>query len=126
VNPSLDPRILIVDDDPDVAELITVVLQRRGFRVEVANGGGAALERLAREPYDLIICDLVMPEVDGIAVYRAVQQRAEPPPPMLFLSGYYDAGGYEDFLRRSGVPTMPKPFEVEVLRATVLRMLGRA
>lgn len=126
MNPSLDPRILVVDDDPDVAELITVVLQRRGFRVEVANGGRVALERLASEAYDLIICDLVMPDVDGIAVYRAVQQRPEPHPPMLFLSGYYDAGGYEDFLRRSGVPTMPKPFDLEVLPATVRHMLGRA
>jgi hypothetical protein len=50
---------------------------------------------LASEAYDLIICDLVMPDVDGIAVYRAVQQRPEPHPPMLFLSGYYDTGGCE-------------------------------
>lgn len=126
MSPSLNQRILVIDDEPDVAELVAVVLQRNGFEVEIVHSGAAALERLGAEPYDLIICDLVMPGTNGIAVHRAVQQRPEPRPPMLFLSGYYDAGGYEGFLRESGVPTMPKPFDVEVLRATVLRILGQA
>jgi CheY-like chemotaxis protein len=123
---SLDQRILVIDDEPDVADLVAIVLRRNGFEVEIVHSGAAALERLAAEPYGLIICDLVMPGMNGIAVHRAVQQRPEPRPLMLFLSGYYDAGPYEGFLRASGVPTMPKPFDVEVLRATVLRMLGRA
>lgn len=123
---SLDQRILVIDDEPDVAELVALILRRNGFDVEIVHSGAAALERLAAGPYDLIICDLVMPAMNGASVYRAVQKHPRPRPLMLFLSGYHDAGGYEGFLRESGVPTMPKPFDVDVLRATVVRMLGGA
>lgn len=117
-------RILVVDDDPDVADLVALVLRKDGFTVETVHSGPAALEHLTAEPYDLVVCDLVMPVMNGMAVYRAVQERPEPRPSMLFLSGYHDAGGYEGFLREARMPTMPKPFDVEVLRATVRRLLG--
>ena len=116
----------MVDDEPDVAELVAFVLKRDGFEVVTVHGGRAALDRLTAEPYDLIVCDLVMPGVNGVAVYRAVQQRPEPRPLIVFLSGYHDAGGYEEFLREQGVPTVAKPFDVDALRATVRRLLGRA
>jgi len=113
-----------VDDDADVAELVVLVLRRDGFEVEAVNSGQVALERLGEVPrYDLIVCDMVMPELNGAALYRALQQRPEPRPPMLFLSGYYDAGGYEEFLRAAGVPTLAKPFDTTALKATVRRLL---
>jgi len=117
-------RILVVDDEPDVAELVTLVLQRDGFEVDAVHSGHAALERLGQgPPYDLIVCDMVMPDMDGAALYRAVQQRDAPRPRLLFLSGYYDAGGYEQFLRAAGVPTVTKPFDVAGLKAAVRRLL---
>jgi two-component system cell cycle sensor histidine kinase/response regulator CckA len=85
--------------------------------------GFPEVDRLAAQPYDLVVCDLVMPTVDGRAVYRAVQERPRPRPRVLFLSGYYDAGGHEDFLRETGAATMPKPFEINALRGTVRRLL---
>jgi two-component system phosphate regulon response regulator PhoB len=118
-------RILVVDDEPDVAELVMLVLQRDGFEVDAVHSGRDALERLAAaQPYDLIVCDMVMPDMDGAALYRAVQQGPAPHPRLLFLSGYYDAGGYEEFLRAAGVPTVTKPFDVERLKATVRRLLA--
>lgn len=110
-------RILVVDDDPDVAELVVLLLQRDGFEVEAVYSGREALERLAAQSYALIICDLVIPEMNGVDVYRALQQRPEPRPRMLFLSGYYDAGGYEEFLHEAGVPTIAKPFDASALKA---------
>jgi DNA-binding response OmpR family regulator len=115
------PRILVVDDEPDVTELVAIALQE--FEVEAVHSGRAALDRLAAQPYDLVICDLVMPTVDGRAVYRAVQERPGPRPRVLFLSGYHDAGGHEDFLRATGAATMPKPFDIDALRGTVRRLL---
>lgn len=117
-------RIPVVDDDPDVADLVALALRKDGFKVEIVHGGTAALDRLATEPYDLVVCDLVMPEVNGISVYRAVEERPEPRPAMLFLSGYHDAGGYEEFLRGAGVQMMPKPFDVDDLKATVRQLLA--
>jgi len=116
-------RILVVDDEPDVAELVVLILGNAGYEVEAVHGGRAALARLEREAYDLIICDLVMPEVNGIAVFEAVQRRPEPRPRLVFLSGYYDAGGYEDFLTGSGIPTLPKPFDFKTLPETIARVL---
>ncbi|HKX03420.1 MAG TPA: response regulator [Methylomirabilota bacterium] len=124
-------RILVVDDEPDVANLVADVIRRDGFDVETVHSGAAALNRLAAEAYDLIVCDLVMPEVNGIAVYRAVHQLAEPRPLILFLSGYYDlflsrhhdAGPYEAFLRETRQPALGKPFDINILRQTVRRLL---
>jgi CheY-like chemotaxis protein len=117
-------RILVVDDEPDVAELVALILGNAGHKVEAIHSGRAALARLETESYDLIVCDLVMPEVNGIAVFEAVQRQPEPRPRMVFLSGYYDAGGYEDFLSKSGVPTLPKPFDFKTLLETIARVLG--
>ena len=117
-------RILVVDDEPDVAELVMLVLQRDGSEVDAVHSGRAALERLREgPPYDLIVCDMVMPDMDGAALYRAVQEHDGPRPRLLFLSGYYDAGGYEQFLRAAGVPTVTKPFDVAGLKAAVRRLL---
>jgi two-component system OmpR family response regulator len=118
-------RILVVDDEPDVADVIATALQSAGFEVVTVHGGRAALEELAAHPYGLVVCDLVMPEVDGAAVYRAVQEGPEPRPAVLFLTGYHDAGSRQAFLREAGVPRMPKPFEVDVLQATARRLLSR-
>jgi two-component system, NtrC family, sensor kinase len=117
-------RILVVDDEPDVAELVALILGNAGHKVEAVHGGREALARIETEAYDLVVCDLVMPEVNGIAVFEAVQRRPEPRPRMVFLSGYYDAGGYEDFLSESGVPTLPKPFDFKTLPERIARVLG--
>lgn len=117
-------RILVVDDEPDVADVIAAVLHSAGFEVVTVHGGRAALEELAAHPYGLVVCDLVMPEIDGAAVYRAMQARPEPRPAILFLTGYHDASSREAFLREAGVPRLPKPFEVDALQATVKRLLS--
>jgi CheY-like chemotaxis protein len=116
-------RILVVDDEPDVAELVVLILGNAGYEMEAVHSGRAALARLEAEAYDLVICDLVMPDVNGIAVFEAVQRRPEPRPRLVFLSGYYDAGGYEDFLTESGIPTLPKPFDFKTLPETIARVL---
>ncbi len=86
-------------------------------------GHRAALERLAQTTYDLIVCDLHMPEVDGMDVYRAVQERLAAAPAMLFLSGFHDSAKYLPFVRETGVAVLAKPFELTELRQTVRRLL---
>jgi len=118
-------RILVVDDDPDVAELVEIVLRADGHEVETVHSGRIALERLAAGAYDLIVCDLHMPDVHGRAVYEAVQHRPAPHPAVLFVSGYHGADEkYEAFIREGRLPLLPKPFTVEALRHAIQRVLA--
>ena len=63
--------MLVVDDEPAIVELVTTVLDDQGWRVDVASGGRAALERLQQTHYDLVLSDVRMPEGDGADFYRA-------------------------------------------------------
>ncbi len=118
------PRILIVDDDADVLELIELALAGQGYDVDSVESGRAALEQLAQHTYDLIVCDLHMPDRDAPAVYRALARRPPPQPAFLFVTGYADAGPYEDWLRTTQAPVVGKPFDINVLRETVRRLLS--
>jgi CheY-like chemotaxis protein len=118
-------RILVVDDNADIRELVELVLAGDGDEVSSVASGRVALEQLAREVYDLVVCDLQMPDVDGAAVYRAITQRPAPRPAVLLITGYADAVGYEDFVRTVDVPVLVKPFDINELRAAVRRLLGR-
>jgi CheY-like chemotaxis protein len=118
-------RILVVDDEPDVADLVATALQTAGFEVTAVTSGQAALEQLAAQPpYQVVVCDLVMPGVDGIAVYRAVQAAPAPRPAMLFLTGYGDARAREAASQAPEALTLAKPFDITVLRETVARLIA--
>jgi DNA-binding response OmpR family regulator len=70
-------RILVVDDEIDLAEAVATGLRREGYAVDVSSGGADAIERLRWQPYDLVCLDLTMPDVDGLDVCR--QLRTNPP-----------------------------------------------
>ncbi len=67
-------RILAVDDDPDALFILDRLLCRQGYRVFTAAGGRAALEALEREPVDVIVLDVMMPDLDGLQVAAALRQ----------------------------------------------------
>jgi len=83
------PHLLIVDDEPLVARIATRVLQGGGFRVTVASGGRDAIEKARAIPFDAIVSDVCMPEVDGHAVLRAVRDSGLDVP-FVFLTGSPD------------------------------------
>jgi CheY-like chemotaxis protein len=116
-------RILFVDDQPDLAELIQAVLEGDGHAVEAVLGGQAALERLGEHGYDLVICDLQMPDVDGAAVYRAVEQSALPRPAVLLMTGYADSSTFGDFLQTMPAVVLNKPLGIDALREHVRWLL---
>lgn len=70
-------RILVVDDEADLADAVATGLRREGYAVDVVNGGLEALERLDFQPYDLVCLDLTMPDMDGLEV--CTRLRANPP-----------------------------------------------
>src|SRR5262245_61780067 len=68
-------RVLIVDDDPDIQRLVSYNLIQAGFQVMGAETGSAALDAVEKRPPDLIILDIMLPDLDGLEVCRAVRQR---------------------------------------------------
>src|SRR5258706_13479252 len=71
-----ETRVLVVDDERSMREVLAIALRQAGYDVTLADGGAAALERLRDETFDLVVTDLRMRETDGMAVLRAVRERA--------------------------------------------------
>src|SRR5215467_2191836 len=69
-----DTRVLVVDDERSMRELLAIMLKQAGHDVTVADGGEQAIELIKNEPFDLVITDLRMRKVDGIAVLRAAKE----------------------------------------------------
>lgn len=84
---SVRRRVLVVDDDPTVSEVVARYLESEGFSVERCNNGRDAVDRVVSDPPDLMILDLMLPGIDGFEVYRQVRTLAPVPVIMLTAKG---------------------------------------
>jgi len=118
-------RILVVDDDQGARDLIVSSLRADGHEVDASGNGFEALRLLGRQCYDLIVSDLMMPEVDGPSLYSAVASRwPSNPPHFLFVSGLANTAAFEGFLKVIHAPLLPKPFKIGALRRAIKRILS--
>ena len=118
-------RVLVVEDEPTVAQLIADVLRDEGHRVDTVLDSREGLDRLSREEYDLVICDLRMPYVDGRAFYRALVRFGSPlQHRIVFVTGDTLTPHTLEFLDSTGLPYVAKPFLVEELKLAVQRAFG--
>jgi CheY-like chemotaxis protein len=122
-------RILVVDDDDALREVLTVALTRDGHAVDGACDGTEALALLDRQPYDLVLSDLRMPRVDGPSLYETLRNRHHFPvrfatklPRVIFMTG--NAAEHVDFLRGTTDPILEKPFPLRVVRQMVSVLLN--
>jgi CheY-like chemotaxis protein len=109
-------RILVVDDEEDVRDLVSRVLQDAGFQVNVAAGGREAIARMASEHPDLLILDIMMPDVDGWAVLAHVADM-QTPPPVVVLSGGADYDVIQRATGQGAKAVLAKPFRFHELVA---------
>jgi DNA-binding response OmpR family regulator len=117
--------VLVVEDEPTVARLIGDVLEDEGLQVDVLLDGREALERAARESYDLVICDMKMPGVDGQHLYKSLASSGNPlRKKFLFVTGDVAAAQTHEFLERHHLPHVAKPFRVEELTERVRCVLA--
>jgi signal transduction histidine kinase/CheY-like chemotaxis protein len=120
-------RILVVEDEPSVAQLIVDVLREEGHQVEAVLESQEGLARLARVHYDLVVCDLRMPRLDGPAFHEALIRAGSPVQDrILFVTGDTLAPRTMQFLEKSKLPYLAKPFLVEELKLAVNRRLQRS
>ena len=110
------PKIVVIDDDPEILKLITMLLRRIGADSKAFHGGHEALEYLAKETPDLIILDLMMPKMDGLDVLRQVRgQLRFSRVPVLILSAKTDAGSIRDGLEQGADGYVTKPYIANTL-----------
>jgi two-component system NtrC family sensor kinase len=119
------PSVLVVDDESIIAQLVADLLDGEGYEVETAADGRAALDRLAQRSYDAVLSDLRMPEIDGLGLFRAIEQRH---PELLrrfvFITGTSAQAEYQGFIDDSKVPVLTKPFDVADLLRVVQRLVA--
>jgi CheY-like chemotaxis protein len=118
-------HILVVDDEPEVAELLIDILERDGHRVDRANSGREALTRLRYGEVDLILCDLRMPDLDGPALYRELTaQRPELLSRIVFITGDTLGADMTGFLTETGVRVLEKPLDPTAVTAKIEAFLA--
>jgi two-component system phosphate regulon response regulator OmpR len=116
-------RILLVEDDARLAEMVSEYLGEAGYRVSVAGSGLVGLERLAHEPFDALVLDLSLPDIDGLEVCR--QLRAKSDTPLLMLTARGDATDRIVGLEIGADDYLPKPFQPRELLARLRAILRR-
>ena len=118
-------QVLVVDDDPMVTQWLADSLTAEGHDVDVAGDAWTALGCLEQGSYDLIVSDLRMPELDGVALYRMLE-REQPRAArrMLFLTGNMEVAEYQDFLSQKRDCTLAKPVDLDELNRAARRILA--
>ncbi len=116
-------RILVVDDEPSIVELIRVNLEDGGYDVGVAADGDEALERFSQEAWDLVILDLMLPGVDGIEVCRRIRKESQVP--IIMLTAKADEIDRVLGLEMGVDDYVTKPFSPRELLARVRAILRR-
>lgn len=116
-------RILLVEDDPRLADMLFEYLGQAGFGVTVASRGAVALEKLGETAYDAVVLDLMLPDMDGLDVCR--QLRARDDTPVLMLTARGDAVDRIVGLELGADDYLPKPFEPRELVARLRAIMRR-
>ncbi len=117
-------RVLVVDDEAKLGSLLAEALELDGHAAACAGGGREALVRLAAEPFDVVVTDLRMPEVDGLAVLRAARARPSPPD-VLLMTAHASAESAVEAMKAGAADYVTKPFATDELRLRVRRLAAQ-
>jgi two-component system response regulator PilR (NtrC family) len=119
--PAIDARparILVVDDERSMRELLAIVLRREGYEVLLAENGRAAIETLEREPVDILISDIKMPDLSGVEVLRAAKQ-IDKNILGIMITAFASTETAVEAMRLGACDYLSKPFDVDLLRMKV-------
>jgi excisionase family DNA binding protein len=117
------PRVLVVDDEASIRDMLAKTLSLAEYEVDVAADGRAAIERLRLMPYDLLITDLRMPGVDGLTVIREAR-RFYPSLPVIIITGYSTEASAIEAINLGVSGYLTKPFRVPRVLAVAAKALG--
>jgi excisionase family DNA binding protein len=117
------PRILVVDDEASIRDLLAKTLALAEYDVDVAPDGRSALERMRLYPYDLLIADLKMPGMDGLAVIREAK-RYKADLPVIIITGFSTESSAIEAVNLGVAGYLTKPFRVPQVLAAAAKALG--
>jgi two-component system response regulator PilR (NtrC family) len=112
------PRILVVDDERSMRELLAIVLRREGYEVLLAENGKTAIAMLEREPVDILISDIKMPDLSGVDVLRAAK-RIDQDILGIMITAFASTDTAVEAMRLGACDYLSKPFDVDLLRMKV-------
>jgi DNA-binding response OmpR family regulator len=117
-------RILVVDDDENILSLERTILEQKGFDVTTAAGGNEALELLGKDEFDLVLLDVMMPEVDGFTVCRRIKEEPRTREiPVIFLTAKGGGEALAEGFESGAIMYINKPFTANKLLTIVNTML---
>jgi DNA-binding response OmpR family regulator len=119
-------RILIADDDAHIARVMNIWLTRHGHKAICVANGRQALDTVRAQAVDLVITDMNMPELDGLALVKGLREIKGDGLPVIVLSARCDQRELMDALSSYGVAVYPKPFLPSYMVTEIHRMLGVA
>jgi two-component system NtrC family sensor kinase len=119
------PSILLIEDEANLRHNLGVLLAGEGYRVVSAADGAEGICKLQEEPFDLVITDVVMPEVDGFQVMEYLKDYA-PDAAVVAITGYVSTESAIEALRRGAYDYIAKPFDVDLMQLVVKRALEKA
>jgi len=117
------PRILVVDDESSIRDLLSKTLALAEYDVDTASDGRSALERLRLYPYDLLIADLKMPGIDGLSVIREAK-RLKSDLPVIIITGYSTETAAIEAVNLGVSGYLTKPFRVPQVLAAAAKAIG--
>ena len=119
------PRLLVVEDDPALAKVLQMRLQIEGFEVEVAGDGAEAMTMIGKQRPDLVVCDLMMPLMDGLEVTRAIKGNPKLKAiPILILTALKSAREMGELQKLGADVFATKPYNGKELTAQIRQLLG--
>lgn len=119
------PKLLFIDDDPIMRKLCKAYFTAKGHRIEVAGDGKEGLEKFSKDKYDLVITDLMMPNVHGFEVIDAIKKskRGESTPVLLLTSDAKEPSLQRYDRQYAQDDTLTKPFDIPVLEKRINQLL---
>jgi DNA-binding response OmpR family regulator len=119
----IEARILVVEDEPSIREVVTLYLRRAGYQVTVVDNGQAALDALASQVPDLVVLDLMLPRVDGLDITRWLRERGDTP--IIMLTARREERDRIAGLEMGADDYVVKPFSPQELVSRVRAVLRR-
>jgi two-component system, NtrC family, response regulator PilR len=117
-------KILVVDDEQSLREVLSIMLKRAGYAVTCAADGEEAVEQLSKEIFDLVITDLRMPKVDGMEVLKAVKS-ASPETVVLVITAFATADSAVEAMKQGAYDYLTKPFQVDEVQLIIRNALEK-